>query len=436
MPAYAVIGAQWGDEGKGKVVDFLSRRADFVVRFAGGNNAGHTVINQLGKFAFHLVPAGIFWPNTSCIIGNGVVVDPAVLLDELRMLQSQGVDTSRFYISNRAHLIMPYHILLDKLDEASLGSKAIGTTGRGIGPAYMDKVGRMGVRAGELLDIEALQSRLKDIVERKNLIISKVYDSQPIRFEDVYSKTKEWSNQLGRYIHPIETMLYDALNSGKNILLEGAQGTLLDLDHGTYPYVTSSSPSVGGACTGLGIPPHSITDIIGIYKAYTTRVGGGPFPTELKDAIGHMIRERAQEYGATTGRPRRVGWFDGVVGRYSCRVNGFTSIVITRLDVLDGFPSVKLCTAYKVHGKTIEYLPSSISELEQCQPVYEEMPGWQTPTAGTTRAQQLPSEAMAYVHRVEDLVGAKVSIISTGPKRHETVALRPILRRRRPKRLL
>jgi len=426
MPAYAVIGAQWGDEGKGKVVDYLSRDADYVVRFSGGNNAGHTVINELGKFAFHLVPAGIFWPNTNCVIGNGVVVDPSVLLDELQQLRSKDVDTSRLYISDRAHLIMPYHILLDKLDEESRGTGAIGTTGKGIGPAYMDKVGRTGIRAGELLDIEALKPRLREIVERKNTIITKVYGGTPISSEEVYQRLVEWAQALRPHIRPVEAMLHNALQAGQRILLEGAQGTLLDVDHGTYPYVTSSSPSIGGACTGLGIPPHAITSITGIYKAYCTRVGAGPFPTEIEDEVGRTIRERAQEFGATTGRPRRVGWFDAVVGRYSCMVNGFTSLVITRLDVLDGFPTIKICTAYRVNGQELTHVPSSISELEWCKPVYEELPGWERPTAGATRAKQFPPEAMNYVRRVEELVGAPVHIISTGPKRGETAVLKPI----------
>lgn len=426
MPAYAIIGAQWGDEGKGKVVDYLSRNADFVVRFSGGNNAGHTVINELGKFAFHLVPAGIFWPKTGCVIGNGVVVDPNVLLEEIQSLQARGVDTSHLYVSDRAHLIMPYHILLDRLEERSRGSKAIGTTGRGIGPAYMDKVARTGIRAGELLDIETLRPRLQDVVARKNTIITRVYEEKPLSFEEIYEQAVRWSQALGPYIRPVDLLLHEALAAGKNILLEGAQGTLLDLDHGTYPYVTSSSPTIGGACTGLGIPPHAITSITGIYKAYCTRVGSGPMPTEQANEIGEAIRQRAGEFGATTGRPRRVGWFDAVIGHYSCLVNGFTSLVITRLDVLDGFESIKICVGYRLKGRDIAYVPSNIADLEQCQPIYEEIPGWDRPTAGATRGDQLPPEAMAYVRRIEELVGAKVNIISTGPKREETVVLKPI----------
>ena len=427
MAAYAIIGAQWGDEGKGKMVDYLSRDADYVVRYSGGNNAGHTVISDLGEFRFHLVPAGILWPDTRCVIGNGVVVDPSVLLEELGDLHAKGVDTGQLYISDRAHLIMPYHVLLDRLEEESRGARAIGTTGKGIGPAYMDKAGRVGIRVGELLDVEDLRSQLKEVVDRKNVVITRVYDHPPVSFDEVYEQVMEWANALRDHIRPVEVMLHEALQKGERILLEGAQGTLLDLDHGTYPYVTSSSPSIGGACTGVGIPPQAITSITGIYKAYCTRVGSGPMPTEIADEIGETIRERAWEYGATTGRPRRVGWFDAVIGRYSCIVNGFTSLVITRLDVLDGFPSVKICTGYRADGQELTHVPSSISLLERCKPVYEELPGWERPTAGATRGDELPPEAMTYVRRIEELVGAPVNIISTGPKREETVVLKPIL---------
>jgi len=427
MPAYAIIGAQWGDEGKGKMVDYLSRDADYVVRYSGGNNAGHTVISDLGEFRFHLVPAGILWPDTRCVIGNGVVVDPSVLLEELGELHARGVDTSHLCISDRAHLIMSYHVLLDRLEEESRGARLIGTTGKGIGPAYMDKAGRVGIRAGELLELEDLRSRLEEVVQRKNAIITKVYGHPPVSFQEVYEQAVEWANALKGHIRPVEVLLHEALQKGQRILLEGAQGTLLDLDHGTYPYVTSCSPSIGGACTGLGIPPQAITSITGIYKAYCTRVGSGPFPTELENEIGETIRERAWEYGATTGRPRRVGWFDAVIGRYSCMVNGFTSLVITRLDVLDGFPSVKICTGYHADGQELTHVPSSISLLERCRPVYEELSGWERPTAGATRPEELPPEAMTYVRRIEELVGAPVNIISTGPKREETVVLKPIL---------
>jgi len=427
MPAHAVIGGQWGDEGKGKVVDFLSERAHIVTRFSGGNNAGHTVINQLGEFRFHLVPAGIFWPGVICIIGNGVVVNPEPLLSEISELEKKGVDTSHLLVSDRAHVIMPYHVLLDSLEEKARGAKAIGTTGRGIGPAYVDKAARVGIRAGELLDPEALLPRLKEVVAHKNAIITKIYEQPPISADDIYEQCVAWGNKLRAHIVATEPVIYKALAANQRVLLEGAQGTLLDLDHGTYPYVTSSSPSIGGASTGLGIPPHAITSITGIFKAYCTRVGGGPFPTEMHDTTGELIRERAWEYGATTGRPRRVGWFDGVAGRYSHMVNGYTCLCVTRLDVLDGFDCVKVCRAYKIDGVETTQFPSNVSLLERAEPVYEELPGWSKPTAGCTRKEDLPPEARQYVHRIEEMVGAPVHIISTGPKRHETILVKPIL---------
>ncbi len=427
MPAYAVIGGQWGDEGKGKVVDYLAERAHCVVRYAGGNNAGHTVVNEQGEFSLHLVPCGIFRPQAICLIGNGVVVDPDVLLEELDSLESRGVDTSRLYVSERAHLIMPYHILLDRLEEQARGSGALGTTGRGIGPAYMDKTGRMGIRTGELLEPSLLLPRLKQALELKNTIITKVYGESPISVEEVYDKCMAWAQRLKNHLCPAELVIRDTLAKDENVLLEGAQGTLLDLDHGTYPYVTSSSPSVGGACTGLGLSPRDISGITGVFKAYSTRVGSGPLTSEMPVEIGDSLREKAYEYGATTGRARRIGWFDAVAGRYSALINGFTSLVLTRLDVLDGFPSIKLCVGYKADGKEVDHFPASISLLEKCEPVYEEMPGWDRPTANVTDIDQLPKEAGAYVKRIEELVRCPVHLISTGPRRWETISLQPIL---------
>ena len=430
MPAYAVIGGQWGDEGKGKVVDFLAKEAQYVVRFSGGNNAGHTVINDKGKFAFHLVPSGIFWPQVSCVIGNGVVVDPDVLLVEVQGLMDQGVDTSRLLVSDRAHLIMPYHVTLDLLEEQSRGERAIGTTGRGVGPAYMDKVGRIGLRVGDLRDVpneDVFLPRLEHVVKQKNALITKVYGGEPVLLDDLYQKWLEWGERLRPYIHSTELVLQEALARGDNVILEGAQGTLLDIDHGTYPYVTSSSPSVGGAYTGVGIPPQSISGVAGVFKAYSTRVGSGPLVTELTDAVGDAIRERAWEYGATTGRPRRCGWFDAVAARYSASLNGFTSVVLTRLDVLDGFSPVKVCTAYRVDGQTISRFPSDAATLERCEPVYEEFPGWTDPTASAQHREALPKGALAYVDRLEELIGVPIDLISTGPKREETVVVRPII---------
>ena len=427
MPAYAVIGGQWGDEGKGKIVDYLAEKARCVVRYAGGNNAGHTVVNQQGEFSLHLVPSGIFWPQTTCIIGNGVVVDPDVLLGELDGLESRGVDASRLYVSERAHLIMPYHILLDGLEERSRGSGALGTTGRGIGPAYMDKTARVGIRAGELLDPSSLLPRLKQAVEFKNAIITRVYGESPISLEEVYDKCILWGQRLAGHLHPTELIVQETLGKGQKVLLEGAQGTLLDLDHGTYPYVTSSSSSIGGACTGLGLSPRDITGITGVFKAYSTRVGAGPMTSEMDDDTGDALREKAWEYGATTGRARRIGWFDVVAGRYSALVNGFTSLVLTRLDVLDGFPNIKVCVGYTVDGEMIDHFPANVALLERCQPVYEELPGWDQPTANTTHISQLPDQAVAYVRRIEQLLGLPFHLISTGPRRWETILIQPIL---------
>ena len=431
MPAYAVIGAQWGDEGKGKVVDFLAERADYVVRFSGGNNAGHTVINEMGEFAFHLVPSGIFWPQVTCIIGNGVVVDPEVLLGEIQGLQERGVDTSRLYISDRAHLIMPYHITLDALEERSKGGQAIGTTGKGVGPAYMDKVGRVGIRVGDLLEVndeERFLLRLMHVVEQKNALITKVYGGEPVSVEALLEKCRQWGERLAPYIRPTEVVLQDALANGETILLEGAQGTLLDIDHGTYPFVTSSSPSIGGASSGTGIPPQAIEGVAGIFKAYSTRVGAGPLVTELTDDVGEKIRELAWEYGTTTGRARRIGWFDAVAARYNALVNGFTAVVLTRLDVLDSISPIKVCTGYSVHGDMLHHFPTNNEVLEQCQPVYEEFAGWDQPTASVTSLDRLPQGARRYIDRLEELIGVPIDLISTGPKREETVAIRPILR--------
>ena len=426
MPAYAVLGAQWGDEGKGKIVDYLAQDADIVARFSGGNNAGHTVISGKGKFEFHLIPSGILWPEVTSIIGNGVVIDPGVLTQEIKGLNARGVSTDKLFISERAHVIMPYHVLLDRLEEQRRGAAALGTTGKGIGPVYTDKAARIGIRVGDLLDVETLLYRLETILEGKNEVISKVYGAEPLKLEDLFETCKQWAEQLHPYVASVETMIYEALEDGKRILLEGAQGVLLDLDHGTYPYVTSSYPSIGGASTGLGVSPQSIAGIVGVFKAYTTRVGGGPFPTELTNSVGEAIRERAWEYGTTTGRPRRCGWFDAVAARYSSRVNGYTSVVLTRLDVLDGF-SPKICVAYKLDGRTIEDFPGGVAALERCEPIFEDHLAWEQPTASVTRLEDLPREATSYVKRLEELIGRPISLISTGPERHETVQISPLM---------
>ena len=432
MPAYAVIGAQWGDEGKGKIIDFLARRAAIVARYSGGNNAGHTVMNDHGTFKFHLVPSGVCWPNTSNLIGNGVVLDPDVFMTEIREIKGKLPHTPRVVVSDRAHLIMPYHIALDRLDEQRRGKGAIGTTGRGVGPAYVDKIARSGLRAGELLDPEGLALRLPDIINFKNEIITKVYGGQPLKLNDVIERTVAWASELAPFIGPVEQEVADALDAGENVILEGAQGSLLDVDHGTYPFVTSSNPTVGGALTGLGLGPKSFGGVAGVFKAYCTRVGSGPFPTELLGETGDYIRNKGAdkgtgEYGATTGRARRVGWFDAVAGRYSVRVNGLDSMILTRLDILDGFESIKVCTAYELDGVRTERFPIDSVLLGRCKPVYETIPGWKGSTSGLTDAKQLPNGAKAYIGRLEQLLGIPTSLVSTGPRREETVVMRPIM---------
>ena len=428
MPAYAVLGAQWGDEGKGKIVDFLSRDAHIVARFSGGNNAGHTVLNERGKFSLHLVPSGVFWPQTLCVIGNGVVIDPDVLLDEIDYLRRAGVDIpNRLVVSERAHLVMPYHIALDGLAETARGSAALGTTRKGIGPTYSDKAARTGIRAADLMDLESLLPRLEGILRHNNALITKIYGGSPLSLDEVFEKCRLWAEHMTPFIGPVEQISHEALEAGRNILIEGAQGALLDLDHGVYPFVTSSNPTIGGACVGLGIQPRYISGVIGVFKAYCTRVGSGPLPTELLDETGYKIRELAQEFGTTTGRPRRVGWFDAVAARYSMRINGYSSAILTRLDVLDGFDTVKICSAYELDGESIGDFPAGAAALERCQPIYEEHPGWDSPTASITQLKDLPKQALSYVNRLEELIGCPIDIISTGPNRHETVTVRPVI---------
>jgi len=427
MPVIAVIGGQWGDEGKGKVVDLLAQKAGVVARFSGGDNAGHTVVNPYGKFRLHLVPSGIFSPDTICIIGNGVVINPPVLINEIDELNQHGVDTTRLFISDRAHLIMPYHILLDGLEEESRGGKAIGTTRKGVGPAFTDKAARLGIRSGDLLDKEALLERLRFILDHKNDVLTKIYGVSPLSLDDIYGQYCQYGELLAPYIRETAIMLEEVLNRDELVLLEGAQGTLLDPDFGTYPYTTSSSPLAGGGCLGAGLGPSRISRILGVFKAYCTRVGGGPMPTELKDETGDLIRERGQEYGTTTGRPRRCGWFDAVAARFSARINGFTDVVITRLDILDTLPHLKICTAYELDGRTIDYFPASISALGRCQPICEELPGWQTLTTNIREYEQLPVEARQYIARLEELISCPVSLICVGPGREQTIVKMPIV---------
>lgn len=427
MPAIAVIGAQWGDEGKGKVVDFLAAKARMVVRYSGGNNAGHTVINRYGEFRLHLVPSGIFYPQVDSIIGNGVVVDPEALLEELETVHRSGVETGHLYISDRANLIMPYHRLLDGLEEESRGKGALGTTRKGIGPAYVDKAARLGIRAGELLDPATFRQRLGFVLEHKNAIISGVYHAPPLSLDEIYRPYCAFGERLAPFIRNTEPLIAQALSDGEMVLLESAQGTLLDVDFGTYPYVTSSSSAVGGACTGAGVSPTHISGVIGVFKAYPTRVGEGPMPTHIEGDTQELLRERAHEYGATTGRPRRCGWFDGVAAAHATRLNGFTALAVTRLDVLDVLPSIKVCRAYHCDGERLEHFPASISVLERCRPEYEELPGWLTSTTEARRWEELPPQAQAYVERIEEVTGCPVGLVSVGPHREQTILRHPLL---------
>ena len=427
MPVIAVIGAQWGDEGKGKVVDLLAEKVNMIARFSGGDNAGHTVVNPYGEFKLHLIPSGIFSPKATCIIGNGVVINPAVLINEMDQLNQRGVDTKRLFVSDRANLIMPYHVLLDGLEEKLRGGKAIGTTGKGIGPAFADKTARLGIRTGDLLDREAFLERLRNILDYKNAILTKIYGVSPLSLDEVYSQYCQYGERLAACIRDTIIMVEDALNREELVLLEGAQGALLDPDFGTYPYTTSSSPLAGGSCLGAGLSPTRINQILGVFKAYCTRVGGGPMPTELKDETCDLIRERAHEYGTTTGRPRRCGWFDAVAARYSTIINGFTGAAITRLDVLDILPSLKICVGYKLDGREIDYFPASISEVSKCEPIYEELPGWQAPTSSIRQYDELPVQARQYIARLERLISCPVDLISVGKVRDQTIMRKPIV---------
>jgi len=427
MSVIAIIGAQWGDEGKGKIVDLLAKKARAVVRYSGGDNAGHTVINHYGEFKLHLVPSGIFHKGVACIIGNGVAVNPGILLEEIEGLQKHGVDTSKLFISDRAHLIMPYHTLFDGLEEERRGDGAIGTTRKGIGPVFADKIARLGIRTCDLINKDNFRARLSQVLETKNAILTKIYGATPLSLEDIYRQYSVYADRLAPFIGDTGPLLRDIIASKKDVILEGAQGTMLDPDFGTYPYVTSSSPIASGSCSGSGINIRQINHIIAVFKAYTTRVGGGPMPTELKDKIGEFIRERANEYGATTGRPRRCGWFDAVAGRYSAQINGFTGIALTRLDVLDALDSVKICTGYELNGKVTQNFPSDIDTLGKCKPVYEELPGWRVPINDIRQYRQLPAQARKYIRRLEELLSCPVSIISVGASREQSIIARQIV---------
>ncbi|OGJ87586.1 MAG: adenylosuccinate synthase [Candidatus Raymondbacteria bacterium RifOxyA12_full_50_37] len=417
-----IIGAQWGDEGKAKIVDYLTEHSDIVVRFQGGANAGHTVIVKGTKFIFHLIPAGIMHPGKECVIGNGVVLDPAQFLKELKEISDKGLDyAGRVFLSDRATIVMPYHIALDQLREKMRGNSKIGTTGRGIGPAYMDKVGRWGIRVGDLLSVHALSEKVTMNLEEKNALITKVFGEKPFNAEKLIADYLAFGEQLKPYITDTSVFLAKAAQNGKNLLFEGAQGTMLDVDHGTYPFVTSSNTIAGSACCGSGIGPTHIHSVIGITKAYTTRVGNGPFPTELTDEMGERIRNVGGEYGATTGRPRRCGWFDAVQMKKAHQLNGFTSLAITKLDVLDSFPKMRICTSYTLNGETIDTFPGNIDECAAVTPVYEEMDGWNCSTSAAREFSDLPEKAQRYLERLSQLVGVPMSLVSVGPERDQTI---------------
>lgn len=426
MAVLAIVGGQWGDEGKGKVVDLLGDRCQLVVRYNGGDNAGHTVANEHGTFKMHLVPSGIFSPCTTCVIGNGVVVNPKALLSELAELEAANVALGPLYISDRAHVIMPYHQMIDHLEERSRGRSSIGTTGKGIGPAYADKFARLGIRMGDLIDEEIFARKLAFVLEIKNRVLTRLYGAEPLDYESVLAEYRAYARQLAPRVRDTSELIEQALSEGANVLLEGAQGTLLDIDFGTYPYVTSSTTTVSGGYVGTGLPPRVTARTLGIFKAYTTRVGAGPLPTELNDATGQAIREAGHEYGTTTGRPRRCGWFDAVAARMAVRLNAINSIALTKLDVLDSLPTVRLCTGYRYAGKVLNTMPASTEALEKCEPVYEDMPGWLQSTANARSIADLPANARRYIERIEALTGAAVDIISVGPGREQTIVRRDL----------
>jgi adenylosuccinate synthase len=425
MPAIVIVGAQWGDEGKGKATDLLGESVDYVVRYQGGNNAGHTVVIGDESYALHLLPSGVLSRSAIPVIGNGVVIDPAVLISEIDGLAERGVSCDRLLISANAHLIMPHHIALDKVTERHLGNSRIGTTGRGIGPTYSDKAARMGIRMQDLFDPGILREKLELVLREKNQVLTKVYNRRTIDADAVAAEYLRYGQRLGHYVADTGLILNQALDQDKVVLLEGAQATLLDVDHGTYPFVTSSSPTAGGACAGSGLGPTRITRVIGILKAYTTRVGAGPFPTELTDAQGEWLRKTGSEYGVTTGRPRRTGWFDAVIARYATRVNGITDYFITKLDVLSGLEKVPVCVGYDVDGRRQDEMPMTQTEFHHAVPVYEYLDGWWEDISRVKDPADLPPNARAYLAALEELIGAPISAVGVGPRRDQTLQLRP-----------
>ena len=423
MANVVIVGAQWGDEGKGKIVDLLTRYADIAVRFQGVNNAGHTIVLKGEKFVFHLVPSRLLYENKKCMIGSGVVVDPAVLIEEITELKKRGYlkDDSQLMVSEEAHLILPYH---RRIDIARDRVFKIGTTGRGIGPAYEDKAARYGIRMVDLMDEEAFRKKLKANLLQKNLYLSEVLKEEPFEFSEIYDEYLRYKNQIQKYVKDTSRILYEEIQKGSHVLFEGAQGALLDLDHGTYPYVTASNTVSGNACAGSGIGPTMIDSVVGVAKAYTTRVGEGPFPTELKDQIGERIREKGGEYGATTGRPRRCGWFDAVIVNHAIRINDIREMAITKLDVLDDFDRVKICVGYRLNGKVLQHVPSNLGMLENCEPVYEELDGWRREVKEAKQISDLPVQAQNYLKRIEALVRVKITMVSVGSERNETIEVK------------
>ncbi len=426
MPTVVIIGAQWGDEGKGKITDLLAEEADMVVRYQGGNNAGHTVVVGDQIFKLHLIPSGILYPKTKCIIGNGVVVDPSVFFSEVDELIARGISIQNLKISEKAHIIMPYHKVLDSLEEDEKGDDRIGTTGRGIGPCYMDKFGRQGIRVIDLLDKDKLIKKLSMILRTKNHIFQKVYGVAPMDAYEIGCEYADFGERLRPSVIDCSRIVYKSISNGQKVLFEGAQGTLLDVDHGTYPFVTSSNPIAGGASIGTGIGPTKIDKVIGVVKAYTTRVGKGPFLTELHGDMGDKLREKGTEYGTTTGRARRCGWFDAVIARYAVRINGLESLAISKLDVLDGLSKIKICTGYRYKGEIISEFPSEPDIFDRCEPVYEELDGWSEEISKINHYEQLPINAKKYLNRISELTQTDVSIISIGPNRSQTLNLQKV----------
>lgn len=421
MAVRVVIGTQWGDEGKGKYIDMLAKDSDIVVRFSGGNNAGHTIVADGVKYALHLIPSGILHKGKTCIIGNGVVVDPAVLLKEIKGLNEKGINTENLLISDRAHVIMPYHKELDELQEKFRGSGSLGTTKRGIGPAYSDKTERCGVRMCDFIDEEAFAEKVRENLKVKNLVIENVYGGKGFNAEDIIKEYSGYAKELKDHVTDVNAVIFDALEAGKDILFEGAQATFLDLDFGTYPYVTSSNPVAGGVCTGAGIGPVFINEVYGVLKAYTSRVGAGPFPTEQNNETGDKIRELGWEYGTTTGRPRRCGWLDTVMIRYAARVNGLTALAINHVDTIGRLDRIKLCVAYKKDGAQITHFPASLKELAKCEPVYEEFDSWNVDISNVRKFEDLPENAKKYLKRIEELVGVRIGLIGVGKDREQTI---------------